>query len=57
MGQIRRVVVLLDIPHAFHGLLRCERLLGQDRGQQQEHLPEGQRWRPFFTRRRARTKK
>ena len=50
MGQIRRVVLFLDIPDPLQRLLRRERLLGQDRGQQQQRLPKGQRWRPFFTR-------
>jgi hypothetical protein len=57
MGQIRRMVVLLDIPHPLQGLLRRERLLGQHGGDEQQRLPAGPCWRPFFTRARARTKK
>jgi hypothetical protein len=57
MGHIGRMVVLLDIPHPLQRRLRCERLLWQHRGDQQQGLPEGQRWGPFFTRKRARTRK
>jgi hypothetical protein len=57
MGQIGRMVVLLDIPDPLQRFLRCERLLGQERGNEQQGLPEGQRWRPFFSRSRARTRK
>ena len=57
MGQIRRVVMLLDIAHAFQCLLRRERLLGQDGGYEEQRLPKGQCWRPLFTRWRVRTRK
>jgi hypothetical protein len=57
MRQIGCMVVLLDIPDPLQRLLRCEWLLGQERGNEQQGLPEGQRWRPFFSRSRARTRK
>lgn len=57
MGQIGSMIPPLHILNTLQSLLRRERLLGQDRGQQPQHLPQGQRWRPFFTRSRARTKK
>ena len=57
MRQIGRMVVLLDIPDPLQRFLRGERLLGQERGNEQQGLPEGQRWRPFFRRSRARTRK
>jgi hypothetical protein len=56
MGQIRRVVMLLAIPHTFQCLLRRERLLGQDGGHEEQRLPKGQCRRPPFTRWRARTR-
>jgi hypothetical protein len=57
MGQIRRVVMLLDIPHAFQCLLRRERLLGQDGGYEEQCLPKGQCRRPLFPRWRVHTRK
>jgi hypothetical protein len=56
MRYIRRMVVLLHIAHPLQRLLRGERLLRQRRGDQQQDLPEGQGWCPFFTRKRARTR-
>jgi hypothetical protein len=56
MGQIRGVVLLLDIPDPFQRLLGRERFLRQDRGHKQQRLPERQGRRPFFTRSRARTR-
>lgn len=50
MRQICRMVVLLDIPDPLQRLLGRERLLGQHGGDEQQGLPKGQRWRPFFTR-------
>ena len=57
MGHMRRVILFLDITDSLQRLLRRTWLLGQDRGQQQQRLPKGPRWRPFSTRSRARTKK
>jgi hypothetical protein len=34
MGEISRVILFLNIPDSLQRLLRRERLLGQDRGQQ-----------------------
>lgn len=56
MGQRGGMVPPLYIPDTLQGLVRCERLLGQDRGQQQHGVPKRQGWRPFFTRWRARTR-
>ena len=50
MRQICRMVVLLDIPDPLQRLLGREWLRGQHGGDEQQGLPEGQRWRPFFTR-------
>ena len=57
MGPIGGMVPPLNILHTLQSLVRRERLLGQDGGQQQQHWPQGQRWSPFFTRSRARTRK
>jgi hypothetical protein len=57
MGQIGGMVPPLYIPDTLQGLVRRERLLGQDRGQPQQGLPKRQCRRPFFTRWRARTRK
>jgi hypothetical protein len=57
MGHIRRVVMLLAIAHALQCLLRRERFLGQDGGDEKQRLPKGQGRRPLFTRWRARTRK
>ena len=57
MREIRRMIVLLDIPHSFQGLLRRELFVRQDSGYQEHRLPEGQGWRPFFRRLRVRTRK
>jgi hypothetical protein len=50
MRQICRMAVLLEIPDPLQRLLGRERLLGQHGGAEQQGLPTGQRWRPFFPR-------
>jgi hypothetical protein len=57
MGQIGGMIMPLHIPNPLQGLVRRKRFLGQDRGQQQQGLPEGQCWCPFFNCIRTRTRK